>query len=122
MDAIITSHRKRLGKRVKRITIDLDGTVDPALGQQQGVLFNGYYGEHCLYPLLVSVQFERESDQHLVAALWRPGTAAASLGFRAIVRRLRPRMQDAFPRAKLQVRLDAGFATPRGYAHLERHS
>jgi hypothetical protein len=51
MDTIIAAHRKRLGKRVKRITIDLDGTVDPAYGQQQGVLFNGYFGRHCLYPL-----------------------------------------------------------------------
>jgi hypothetical protein len=120
MDTIIAAHRKRLGKRVKRITIDLDGTVDPAYGQQQGVLFNGYFAQHCLYPLLACVQFDRESDQHLVAALWRPGTAAASLGCRAIVRRLLPRLRSAFPRAKLRVRADAGFAIPRVYAYLER--
>ena len=35
MDSIISAHRKRLGKHVKRITIDLDGTVDPAYGHQQ---------------------------------------------------------------------------------------
>jgi hypothetical protein len=42
------------------------------------------------------------------------------LGFRAIVRRLPPRLQTAFPRAKIRVRADAGFATPRVYAYLER--
>jgi hypothetical protein len=120
MDAIITAHRKRLGKHVKRITIDLDGTVDPAFGNQQGVLFNGHFDQHCLYPLLATVQFDREADQHLIAALWRPGTAHAALGARAILRRLLPRLQAAFPRAKVRVRADAGFATPRIYDYLER--
>ncbi len=120
MDSIIAAHRKRLGKRVKRITIDLDGTVDPAYGNQQGVLFNGHFDQHCLYPLLATMQFDREADQHLVAALWRSGTAAASLGARALLRRLLPRLREAFPRAKVRVRADAGFATPRVYDYLER--
>ncbi len=124
IDTLIASHRTRLGrraKRVKRITIDLDGTVDPAYGQQQGVLFNGHYDRHCLYPLLATIQFDRERDQHLIAALWRPGTAHAALGTRAILRRLLPRLGSAFPRAKLRVRADAGFATPHLYDYLERH-
>jgi len=120
MDAIIASHRKRLGRRVKRITIDLDGTVDPAYGHQQGVLFNGYFDQHCLYPLLATLQFDREPDQHLIAALWRPGTATASLGFRAILRRLLPRLNAAFPRTRIRFRGDAGFATPKVYDYLER--
>ena len=120
MDRLIALHRKRVGKHVKRITIDLDGTVDPAYGHQQGVLFSGYFDQHCLYPLLVSVQFDREPDQHLVAALWRPGTAAPSLGFRCVLRRLLPRLQAAFPRAKIRVRADAGFATPKVYDYLKR--
>jgi hypothetical protein len=122
MDTIIAAHRTRLKKkRVKRITIDLDGTVDPAYGGQQGVLFNGHFDTHCLYPLLATIQFDREPDQHLVAALWRHGTAAAALGARALLRRLLPRLEAAFPRAKLRARLDAGFATPRVYDYLERH-
>ena len=121
MDTVVGSHRRRLGKRVKRITIDLDGTVDPAYGHQQGVLFNGHFDQHCLYPLLATLQFDREADQHLVAALWRPGTASASLGFRAILRRLLPRLRMAFPNAKLRVRADAGFAVPRVYDYLEQH-
>ena len=122
-DAIIASHAQRLGrrkKRIKRITIDLDGTVDPAFGHQQGVLFNAYYDRHCLYPLLVSLQFDREPDQYLVAALWRPGTAHAALGTRAIVRRLLPRLEQAFPRARIRVRADAGFAIPKVYEYFER--
>lgn len=122
-DAIIASHARRLGrraKRIKRITIDLDGTVDPAYGDQQGVLFNAYYDQHCLSPLLASLQFDREPDQHLVAALWRPGTAHAALGSRAILRRLLPRLEQAFPRAKIRLRADAGFAIPKLYEYLER--
>jgi hypothetical protein len=120
MDRIIAAHRKRLGKHVKHITIDLDGTVDPAYGHQQGALFNGHFNQHCLYPLLATPKFNREADQHLIAALWRPGTAAAALGSRALLRRLLPRLQAAFPRAKLLLRADAGFATPRLYDYLER--
>ena len=122
IDTIIAAHRKRLGKRVKRITIDLDGTVDPAYGHQQGVLFNAYFDRHCLYPLLATIQFDREHDQHLVAALWRAGTATASLGLRAILRRLLPRLHAAFPGAKIRVRADAGFAIPKVYTYLERHA
>jgi len=120
MDTIIASHRKRLGSRVKRITIDLDGTVDPAYGNQQGVLFNAHFDRHCLHPLLATIAFDRERDQHLVAALWRRGTASAALGSRALLRRLLPRLKAAFPRAKLRVRCDAGFAAPRIYDYLER--
>ncbi len=55
-----------------------------------------------------------------VAALWRSGTAHAALGARAILRRLLPRLESAFPRAKIRVRADAGFATPKVYDYLER--
>ena len=37
-ERVIERHRRRLGSRVKRITIDLDGTDDPTHGQQQGAV------------------------------------------------------------------------------------
>ena len=51
-DCVIERHRRRLGGRVKRITIDLDGTDDPTHAQQQGALWNGHYGGFCYLPLL----------------------------------------------------------------------
>ena len=42
LDWVIARHRKRLReKKAKRITIDLDSTVDETHGAQQGSLFNG---------------------------------------------------------------------------------
>ncbi len=51
-ERVIERHRQRLGRRVKRITIDLDGTDDPTHGQQQGALWNGFYGGFCYLPLV----------------------------------------------------------------------
>jgi len=38
-DVVIDRHRKRLGRRVRQITIDLDPTDDPTHGQQQLTFF-----------------------------------------------------------------------------------
>ncbi|HUP22620.1 MAG TPA: IS1380 family transposase [Thermoanaerobaculia bacterium] len=112
-ERVIARHRRRLGKAVKRITIDLDGSADPVHGQQQGALFNGYYGIHCYLPLLGFLQFDRESEQYLFAAVLRRGTARAWVGAEVVLRRLLPRLRSVFPKARLRVRLDGGFAHPR---------
>jgi hypothetical protein len=49
----------------------------------------------------------------LVAAVLRPGNAPGSAGALGILRRLIARVGDAFPKAKLRVRLDGGFASPK---------
>ena len=36
-----------------RILLDLDGTADPAHGEQEGVAYHGYYRQHMYHPLLV---------------------------------------------------------------------
>src|SRR5947208_647675 len=87
-DAVLTSHRERLGAGVRLITIDLDATDDPTHGQQEFALFNGYYDTWCYLPLIATVTFNTEPIQHVVAALLRPGTGAATRGVRALLRRL----------------------------------
>ncbi len=119
-ERVIERHRQRLGRRVKRITIDLDGTDDPTHGQQQGALWNGFYGGFCYLPLVGTVQFDREPDQHLIAAVLRPGNASPRAGAIGVLRRLLPRLRRAFPKARLRVRLDGGFAAPDVLAFLER--
>src|SRR5207245_2558596 len=54
--------------------------------------------------------FNREPIQHVVAALLRPGTGAATRGVRGLLRRLFSKLRALFPRARLRVRADAGFA------------
>jgi Transposase DDE domain group 1 len=109
-DVVIDRHRKRLGRRVKRITIDLDPTDDPTHGQQQLTMFNGHYDTWCYLPVVAFVTFNDEPEQYLAAAVLRPGNAHAKLGAAGILRRLLVRLRTAFPRARFLVRLDGGFA------------
>jgi Transposase DDE domain group 1 len=118
-DTVIGIHRRRLGRRARRITLDLDTTEDPTHGQQEFAFFNGYYGHWCYLPLVATMTFNAERQQYLMAALLRPGTGAPSRTALALLRRLLPRLRAAFPRARLRVRLDAGFAGEALLAFLE---
>jgi len=118
-DAVLTSHRERLGAGVRLITIDLDATDDPTHGQQEFALFNGYYDTWCYLPLIATVTFNTEPLQHVVAALLRPGTGAATRGVRGLLRRLFTKLRALFPHARLRVRADAGFADATLLAFLD---
>ena len=111
-DSVIERHRKRLHGRAKRITIELDPTDDPTHGQQQFSFFNAHYDCHCYLPVVAFLSFNREPEQYLVAAVLRPGNAAGSRGAVGILSRLLARLRQAFPKAKMRVRLDGGFASP----------
>ncbi|MGH7186669.1 MAG: IS1380 family transposase, partial [Pseudomonadota bacterium] len=110
-DTVIASHQRRLKRRrVRRITIDLDPTDDPTHGQQELAFFNGHYDNWCYLPLIGTVTFNDEPTQYLVAAVLRPGTGPTARGAIGLLRRLFAKLRAAFPRARLRVRLDGGFA------------
>jgi hypothetical protein len=111
-DCVIERHRKRLHGRAHRITIDLDPTDDPTHGHQQYTLFNAHYDCYCYLPAVAFLTFNQEPDQYLVAAVLRPGDASASRGAIGILSRLISRLRQAFPKSKIRVRLDGGFASP----------
>jgi hypothetical protein len=111
-DCVIERHRQRLHGRARRITIDLDPTDDPTHGQQQFAFFNSHYDSYCYLPMVCFLTFDGEAEQYLVAAVLRRGNATGSVGALGILRRLLARVSDAFPKAKLRVRLDGGFASP----------
>src|SRR5436309_3419940 len=128
-DAVLTSHRERLGAGVRLITIDLDATDDPTHGQQEFALFNGYYDTWCYLPLIATVTFNTEPIQHVVAALARPGRCglrrrhAAGLPRRrrggvrvglAGNRRLDKRVRRLLGRARMQARTTGATATLYG--------
>jgi hypothetical protein len=119
-DTVIERHRRRLKRKVKRITIDLDPTDDPTHGAQQLTFFNGHYDSWCYLPVAGFLTFNEESEQYLFAYVLRPGNATASVGAIGILSRLLPRLRAAFPRARLRVRLDGGFAAAPLFAFLER--
>jgi hypothetical protein len=117
-DTVIAQHRRRQ-RRARLITIDVDVTVDPTHGAQQLTFFNGFYDTWCYLPLLATLTFNDEARQYLVAAVLRPGNAPTKAGVRGLLRRLIPKLWQAFPRARLRVRLDGGFAAPELFDELE---
>jgi hypothetical protein len=119
-DAVIERHRQRLKRKAKRITIDLDPTDDPTHGAQQLTFFNGHYDTWCYLPVAGFLTFNEEPDQYLFAYVLRPGNVGAGVGAIGILSRLLPKLRAAFPRARLRVRLDGGFASAELFAFLER--
>ncbi len=111
-DAVIERHRRRLGKRCKRITLDFDPTDDPTHGQQEFTFFHGYYDTYCYLPLIGTMVFNGEAEQYLFCAALRPGNSTASKGLVAILRRVLAKLEVAFPKARIRVRLDGGFGNP----------
>jgi hypothetical protein len=118
-DTVLAHHRRRLRGRARRITIDMDPTDDPTHGQQEFAFYNGHYDSWCFLPMLATVTFDDEPEQYLVAAVLRPGNVHGSKGAIGILRRLVLKLRAAFPKARLRVRLDGGFATPEIFDFLE---
>jgi Transposase DDE domain group 1 len=111
-DTVIERHRRRLHGRARLITIDLDPTDDPTHGTQQLTFFNWHYDTYCYLPMVGFLTFDQEPEQYLVTAVLRPGNAPGSAGALGILRRVIQRLREAFPEAKIRVRLDGGFAAP----------
>jgi hypothetical protein len=99
----------------ERLLLDLDGTDDPAHGDQEGVRYHGYYRQHMYHPLLV---FDGDTDQ-LIAAVLRPGNAHGSRGVVAILKRLVPALRARWPGVGIELRADSGFAIPALYDYCE---
>lgn len=118
LDVVLDRHRRRL-RKVRKVTIDMDPTVDPTHGQQELAFYNGHYNNWCYQPMPCFVTFGQESEQYLVAAALRPGTASAREGAIGILERVIAGIRYRFPRARVLVRLDGGFASPEIFEFLE---
>jgi Transposase DDE domain group 1 len=99
----------------RRLLIDVDGTDDPAHGDQEGVAYHGFYQQHMYHPLLV---FDGDTD-HLITAVLRPGNPHGSRFLVLVLRRLVRRVRQVWPDVAIEVRADSGCAGPRLYAWCE---
>jgi len=116
---VIERHGKRLGGHARRITIDLDPTDDATHGAQQLSFFNAHYDSWCYPPMMGFVSFDDEPDQYLCAAVLRPGNVTAAAGAVGVLRRLMRLVRASFPKARIRVRLDGGFASPALFDFLD---
>jgi len=115
--AIYLQERERAAGGVPtHVLLDLDSTADPTHGEQEGSSYHGYYRQHMYHPLLV---FDGETNQ-LIAAVLRAGTAHASRGVVAILKRLVAAIRTRWPHVRIALRADSGFAIPALYEYCER--
>ena len=102
-------------KRPRQLILDIDPTDDPCHGHQQLALFNGFYDQYMYLPALV---FERTSGMLLGVRLQggnaHPAHRAVQV-LQPIIRRLR----KTWPKVKILIRGDAGFADPKIYRFCE---
>jgi hypothetical protein len=99
-----------------QLTFDLDAVDDPAHGEQQLVLFHGYFEQYQYFPAFIT---SADNDQVVVLSL-RPGTVHAALGADDDLEYLVQRLRRAWPSVRISVRGDAGYGMPWMYAVCER--
>jgi len=119
VDTVLGRHKRRLGSRAQKIILDFDPTDDRTHGQQEFSFYHGYYDTYCYLPLVGTIQFNKEKQQHLLCSVLRPGNACAHEGFVAISRRIIEQVRVWFPKARIIVRLDGGFGAPKVLDFLE---
>jgi hypothetical protein len=88
----------------KEIMVDLDATDDPLHGHQEGRFFHGYYDCYCYLPLYVFC------GRHLLAAKLRRSNIDASASAGEEVERIVGQIRARWPRVKIVLRADSGFA------------
>jgi hypothetical protein len=98
-----------------RITLDFDVFDDPAHGQQQLIMFHGYYEQYQYLPIAVTCA---ETDAVVLVGL-RHGTCPAFLGADDDLRFLVARIRERWPDVEIVVRGDSGFGVPVMYAACE---
>ena len=95
----------------RHLTLDIDAFDDPAHGQQQLIMFHGYYEQYQYLPIAITCA---ENDMVLLVGL-RHGTCHASLGADNDLRYLMGRLRAVWPDVQIHVRGDSGLGVPLMY-------
>src|SRR5919202_3328006 len=97
---------------VKVIVLDMDSSVSPTYGEQEGSAYNGHFGCTCYHPLFVFNQFG-----DLERCTLRPGNVHSADGWRQVLEPVIARYRTTVKRRYF--RADAAFASPEVYECLE---
>ncbi len=95
-----------------KVILDMDSSVSPTYGGQEGTAYNGHFGCDCYHPLFV---FNQDGDVEY--AKLRPGNVASADDWQSVLGPVIERYRDNdVPRF---FRGDAAFAIPELYERLE---
>jgi Transposase DDE domain group 1 len=96
----------------RTIVLDMDSSVSPTYGDQEGTAYNGHYACTCYHPLFVFNQFG-----YLERCVLRPGNVHSAHGWKEEAEQVVARYRGKFKRRYF--RADAAFANPEVYEFLE---
>jgi Transposase DDE domain group 1 len=100
VDLFLEAHKRPPSE----IILDLDATDDPVHGEQEGRFYHGYYDCYCYLPLYVFC------GRHLLASKLRVASLDAADGAVEEVARIVAHIRKRWPRVRILVRADSGFA------------
>ena len=95
-----------------KIILDMDSSVSPTYGDQEGTAYNGHFGCTCYHPLFLFNQFG-----DLERCRLRPGNVHSADGWRDVLEPVVERYKAT--KVRLYFRGDAAFASPDIYEYLE---
>jgi hypothetical protein len=96
----------------KMIILDMDSSVSPTHGDQEGTAYNGHFGCTCYHPLFLFNQFG-----DLERCSLRPGNVHSADGWRDVLDPVVARYRER--NLRRYFRGDAAFASPEMYDYLE---
>ena len=99
-------------KKPKVIVLDMDSSVSPTHGAQEGSAYNGHFGCTCYHPLFCFNQFG-----DLERSLLRPGNVHSAEDWRILLEPVVTRYRER--KLRRYFRADAAFAKPEIYEFLE---
>ncbi len=96
----------------RTIVLDMDSSVSPTYGDQEGTAYNGHFACTCYHPLFVFNQFG-----DLERCVLRSGNVHSADGWKDVLEPVVARYRGKFKRRYF--RADAAFANPQVYEFLE---
>jgi hypothetical protein len=96
----------------KMIILDMDSSVSPTHGEQEGTAYNGHFGCTCYHPLFLFNQFG-----DLERCSLRPGNVHSADHWEGVLKPVVVRYKGR--KVRLYFRGDAAFASPKIYDYLE---
>ena len=105
-------NRVHAGQPPRTIVLDMDSSVSPTYGDQEGTAYNGHFACTCYHPLFVFNQFG-----DLERSALRSGNVHSAHGWKEVVEPVVARYRGKFKRRYF--RADAAFANPEVYEFLE---